>query len=326
MDTDTGCRASGKIGADMNTLTVAYVTCRRNPRIKWWLDSLFLQWDKKTPLRLIVVDFHVLTHQEYASMAKPFTDLGVPFIHTAPMPTVWQGPHRLTQRDYWAAANQRNTALCYADDGYIAFCDDLSVLMPGWLDSVLAAQRDGYIACGAYKKVRELRVVDGVPEHYVELAAGIDHRIALVKGDEPVKCQGGWFYGYSASPVEALLSINGYDTRADSIGGEDYLAGWMLQHRGYPLKYCKRMMALESEEAHGEEPSMLRLDKGTSPLDSSHALLHEAELGSTKVAPNLHFPPGGIRVLRESIRAGQPFPIPPGPTAHWFDNQPLSEM
>lgn len=304
---------------------ICYVTCRRNPRIQWWLDSLFLQWDKKTPLKLIVVDFHRDTHMEYAVMAKPFTDLGAKFVHVNPKPTVWQGPNRLTKRDYWAAANQRNTALCYADDGYIAFCDDLSVLMPGWLDAVLAAQRDGYIACGAYKKVRELRVEHGVPD-YVEFPAGIDHRIALVKGDEPVPCAGGWFYGYSASPVEALLSINGYPESADSIGGEDYLAGWMLQHQGRELKYCKRMLALESEEAHGEEPSMLRLDKGTSPLDSSHALLRQAESGNIAASPNLHFPPGGIRALRDLVRSGKPFPIPSGPTHHFFDNQPLSSM
>lgn len=307
------------------TLNCAYVTCRRNPRIQWWLDSLYNQWDGDTELRLIVVDFHRDTHMEYAVMAKRFTELGVKFIHVPPAPTVWQGPHRLTQRDYWAAANQRNTAICYADDGYIAFCDDLSVLMPGWLDAVLAAQRDGYIACGAYKKVRELRVVDGVSEHYVEFPAGIDHRLNLIPIDTH-PCLGGWFYGYSASPVEALLEINGYDTRADSIGGEDYLAGWMLQHRGHRLKYCKPMMALESEEAHGEEPSMLRLDKGESPLDSSHALLHEVESGQTKVAPNTHFPPGGIRAVRELVRSGKPFPIPSGPTHHFFDNQPLSEM
>lgn len=311
----------------MSILNVAYVSCRRNPRIQWWLDSLFLQWDKKTPLKLIVVDFHRDTHMEYAVMAKPFTDLGVKFIHTVPAPTVWQGPHRLTQRDYWAAANQRNTAICYADDGYIAFCDDLSVLMPGWLDAVLAAQRDGYIACGAYKKVRELQVVNGVPEHYVEFPAGIDHRIVLIKGDEPVKCQGGWFYGYSASPVEALLHINGYDSDGcDSMGGEDYIAGWMLERAGYKLKYCKRMLAFESEEAHGEEPSMLRLDKGQSPNDASHFILKAVEGGGRSEAPNETFGVGGIRALRDLIRAGKPFPIPTGPTKHWWDQQPLSEM
>lgn len=308
-------------------LNIAYVTARRKPRIVWWLYSLYLQWDKKTPLKLIVVDYHHDTHMEYEVFAKPFTDLGVKFIHVNPAPTVWQGSHRLTQRDYWAAANQRNTAICYADDGYIAFCDDLSVLMPGWLNAVLEAQRDGYIACGAYKKVRELRVENGVPEGYVEFQSGIDHRIALVSGNDPVPCTGGWFYGYSASPVESLLSINGFDSDAcDSIGGEDYVAGWMLEHAGYKLKYCKRMLALESEEAHGEEPSMLRLDKGVSPNDASHAILKMVESGQRRRAPNQMFGEGGIRALRELVRSGKPFPIPSGPTHHFFDNQPLSEM
>src|SRR5262245_47488189 len=33
------------------------------------------------------------------------------FIHVPPKPTVWQGPHRLTQNDYFCPSNARNTGL-----------------------------------------------------------------------------------------------------------------------------------------------------------------------------------------------------------------------
>src|SRR4029453_16354268 len=150
---------------------------------------------------------------------------------------------------WFAAANARNTALCLALDGYIAYVDDLSVLLPGWLIQVRAAMSAGYIGCGAYKKVKNLEVdKKGNVVNYTEFAAGIDNRLA--HASTLTDCAGNWLYGCScAIPVDALLAINGWaEDLCDGLGSEDYCTGLVLENAGYKFKYDPSMMTYESEE------------------------------------------------------------------------------
>jgi glycosyltransferase involved in cell wall biosynthesis len=243
-------------------------------------------------------------------------------IHLEPKPNVWQSKYRLTSQNWFAAANARNTALCHAKNGHIAYCDDLAVLSPTWLESVRDAINGSYIAAGAYKKVRNLKVENGIAVSYDEHPEGRDCRERIVKEDVS-PCDGGWLYGCSCVfPVDDLLQVGGWPEFCDSMGSEDYCLGIALRNAGKHLKYDRRMLTLESEELHFVEPPLKRSDKGVSPNDKSHAALAIAK--GTKYFENYY--EGGIRRMREEVLSGKPFPIVQIPDRDWFDGQLLSEM
>jgi hypothetical protein len=320
------------------TLTIAYLTNRKNPRLRWFFDSLHRETGGNyTGIRVVVVDywFHDRCNvwpeaHDVAAWADRIIKAGGDYFHGSPKPSVWQGPHRLTTRDYFAASNARNTALCLAPDGFIAYVDDLSVLMPGWLTAVRDAMAGNYVVLGAYKKQKQLVVENGEVQSFEEFPAGVDSRWGRGRDDGPVVAAGSWLFGCSvAGPVEAWLRINGWDEDNDSMGGEDYACGIMLERAGYQIRYDRRMLTYESEEAHHEERPFLRVIKkhrgaNAACPDASHWML-QAVMRDRHRAPN-YFGPEGIRGVRAQVLAGEPFPITQIPQHHWPDGQPLSEM
>lgn len=303
----------------MPHLTIAYTTSRKDCRIEWFLESLGRELkDDHGDVSIVFVDFQWRD--------RTLANFPCPATHATPKPTVWQGPYRLTPRDYFAAANARNTALCFARDGWIAYVDDLSVLMPGWLRCVRDAMAGNYIVFGAYKKVLGLEVKDGVPS-YREFSAGVDSRWHAGR-DHPVPAAGSWLFGCSlAGPVEAFLKVNGWDEDADccGMGGEDYLCGMALERAGYTFKYDRRMLTLESEELHHAEPPLLRvIEKMDGQPDASQVLLKMAMKGRCP-APN-YFPPGGIRAERERVLRGQPFTMTQIPEHSWYSGKALKDL
>ena len=308
-------------------------------------------------LRVVVIDY-------FAQVTNDWDMLGVEargkemkglakceIVLSAPKPTVWQGPHRLTTRNYFAASNARNTAICLAEDGYMVCVDDLTVLVPGWLAEVRKAAKEGYVVCGSYGKVMELDVSDGeiigfkglteeiktreelsIGRRYLAAMVdghpiGIDSRLGQIPGDDDTECEGGWAFGCSfGAPVEALLDVNGWDEDNDSMGGEDYCCGVMLRNKGYRLRYAPRMMTLESEEAHAEEEPFLRIIKGPSgPSDSSQRMYAWVALGVKKEGAN-YYGGRGLRDVRDRVLNGQPFPTCQIPEHDWRDGQALREM
>lgn len=295
-------------------LTIAYMTSRKNPRFEWFFGSLKRELATTSmQTKIVVVDRH------YPRLLP--TDFTI--THVPPKPNVWMGEYRLTSTDYFAASNARNTAILLAPDGWIAFIDDLSVIMPGWLKAVREAMEGRYVAAGAYQKVEDLKVTPDGGVLYTEVQRGIDSRWHY--GDKPINIPGSQLFGCSmACPVEWLLEINGFDEDCDSVGGEDYALGMMLQQAGRPIKYCRKMLTLEDDLAHGEEVPMIRIDKGKSPNDKSHAMLHMIQ-GGRRTAPN-YFGPGGIRAVRERVLSGEQFPVTRVPDRDWYDSQPLRDM
>lgn len=299
------------------SLTVAYITNRRDPRVEWFLCSLARELRDGPSYHLVVVDHFANT--------RPLA-LPPGTVHVPPKPNVWNGPHRLTREDWYACSNSRNTALCLARSEWIVYCDDLSVLLPGWGAAVRAAMAGGYIVAGAYRKVRGLEVENGAVVHFdAGYTDGTDTRIAACAGrPDPVPANGDWLYGCNlAAPVESLLSINGWDENCDGVGGEDYCTGIRLSNAGWPLYYDRRMMEWEADELHFVDKPFVRRDKGVSPNDKSHALLHMAR--ATAWCPN-YFGEGGIRLLRDRVLAGEPFPPAIAPEHDFFDGQSLREM
>lgn len=310
-------------------LTIAYFTNRKNPRIQWFFDSLHRETGGNySGIRVVVIDFWEYDREIIGW--RMIRNGGGDFRHMPPKPTVWQGAHKLTSVDYFCPSNARNTAIALAPDGYIAFVDDLSVLIPGWLAAVREAQAGGYIALGAYKKMKALVVVDGKVKSFEPYPSGVDSRWTAGNDSGPVPAAGSWMFGCSvAAPVQAFLDINGFDEDCDSMGSEDYIAGIMLQAAGYRLMYDRRMLTYESEEAHHEEPPfkrIIKVHKGAHPgcVDASHDILQKVLHGRNR-APN-YFGPGGLAELRQRVLAGEPFPITQIPEHDWRDGQPLREM
>lgn len=318
----------------MNSLTLCYVTFRNNPKFEWWADSLIRQLTHKHDYldqikRIVVVAFKPSAIDADALWRLKARGLDV--LVTKPMPSVWQGEHRLTKADYFAASNARNTGICLAPTSHICFADDLSVLMPTWLDQVMEALNSSdlqnKVICGAYRKVNKMQVEYGVVKLLEDHPPGNDQRLRFVQGDGPHPCDAQWAYGCSIMfPMEALLTVNGYDTDCDGMGYEDTVTGKMVQARGYHFVFAPRMMTYESEELHHDEsnPRFLRADPGKSPNDKSHAILNLVKSGRN-YAPN-YYGDGGIRALRLRILSAEPFPVIQVPQHDWFTGQPLSEL
>ena len=317
----------------MSTLTVAYLTNRKDCRIEWFFHSLANEvkrvgcgWES---IKLVVVDYWMWYDHDNSrrdEFVRKAHEAGCPIpVHVPPAPTVWQGPHKITKEDHFDAANTRNTAVCYAPDGYIAFVDDLSVLLPGWLDGVQEAQRVHYIACGAYRKVKDLVVENGSIKSFTPHPPGEDARSKLVQ--HHLRCPANWMYGCSfAAPVEALLLINGQPALwCSGMGYEDSVSGEALSRHGYIFRYDTRMMSYESEELHYQNRPFRRDDPGVSPNDKSHALLDRCR--GVREFPN-DFGGGFTRLadIRQHILSGGAFPIPTAPTHEWFTGKPLSEL
>lgn len=315
-------------------ISIAFCTCRRESRIQWFLESLKAQGGFASDIEIIVVDFFGETKKailEVFGMPEPSMPLApgenLPaFIKVvAPKPSVWQGPNRLTKDNWFAASNSRNTAICHARGEFLVFCDDLSVLLPGWIDAVREAAQGNYCVYGAYRKCLGLTVENGVVKHFQDYQGGNDPRRAIGRVDRAVSCSSSILYGCSfGCPMEAYLDCNGFNEAADSLGGEDSLFGICLGKKGWPTMYDLRMGTLESEEDHHMEKPFIRRDHGVSPHDASHAILDTVMRGDG-ISPN-YFQPGGIRALRQQILAGGEFPSDKNPQNFWWDGRLIAEM
>lgn len=311
--------------------SICYITSRIDPKFEWFIESLDYQTtkeEKENEIELIFIDLLVDGVEPGSDRHKHLEDsVGgkFKFRHISPKPNVWQGQHRVTKENWFAASNARNTGLVYAKGDYIVFCDDLSVLTGAWWNAVKESRNSGKVTCGAYRKCKELKVENGNITFFSNFPQGIDNRYQYGNDGVPVSCNGNWLYGCSfACPVSFLLEVNGSDESCDGMGFEDCILGVRLANKGYAFQYDRRMMTYESEEAHHFDKPMRRTDKGVSPNDKSHAILNLAS--GTSRAENNHLGSEGIVGLRKVYQETGLIPRPEGPTNDWFDNQPISEM
>lgn len=293
----------------MKSLTICYCTARKQPHFEWFFDSLKRELGdaySKTPK--IIVDLY----------AKERNDQAPSVLHVEPKPNVWSGPHRLTKEDWWSKSAYLNTAICMCQTDWIAFIDDRSVILPGWLKAVQRAMHHGYAVCGSYEKVDNLTVNNGVI-HYKPHPDGKDHRKGNPKG--PVKAHGSWWFGCNnACPLEWALQINGYDETCDGCSAEDVFFGFMLQNNGLPLMYDMSMKIIEDRTAGQLSGGFKRSDKGISPNDKSHKLV---ELLANRKRTMHQW---DLRKVREQWQRTGEWPIPTGPDRDFYDGQLLKDM
>lgn len=305
-------------------VTICYMTNRRDCRFEWFHSSLVRQMGGKRVGKLVVVDFYA---DERPQERKALADVWV-----TPKPTVWQGKHRLTSCNYFAPSNARNTGLCFAEGTHVVFVDDLSVLRPKWWDVVSREVRENRkrVVLGRYSKVLNLAVsAEGEIEGYDTWPTGEDSRYDARHGEGERQVSGGWMYGASVcAPIEAMLEINGFDEDCDSMGGEDYAAGIMLEHRGWEIVYHQGMATYEDEMLHHAETPFKHIIKHRGPgstfteRDASLHYLNLVKYRGRDRAPNYC----NLAALREHMLAGGEFPVSRIPEHDWRDGQPLREM
>jgi hypothetical protein len=355
----------GKEEAVMPKISIVYVTARPNPQWQWFIDSLAKQttFEQREQLQLIFIDSHLWSKDakqiarddtEIPLQASPFHDgkraveltlvLGNRFyyLHVPPKPCAWSGPFRQTKKDWFCAANTRNTGFIVAEHPYVVFVDDLSVLGPQWFNQVLHAAQDQYVVCGAYKKVKNLKVDHGRIESYDEFPAGVDTRWDRGSDGGIVDWHGSAMFGCSFGvALEAALEVDGNDAACNGAGAEDYDFGIRLERAGWSFKFNRNMLTLESEELHHDGSKLPqgrklvtpdRLPKGYESYQhckpeekywSDHVMLNRLANETDRILPLIG---DDLRTLRERYRATGMLPIPAPGALDWRDGQPLSEQ
>jgi hypothetical protein len=311
-------------------LSIVYLTSRKQSCVEWFVDSLHRQAAHVSDLNIQLVFVDTRLWYDGEPRRQEFIDAVAgrfDFVHTPPKDTVWQGPRKLTQEDYFCASSARNTGCMHAKHEYLLFVDDLSVLMPGWLGNAMHAAKEGYVVCGAYKKVFNLVVEDGVAVSYDENPKGVDSRLQFGSYEGIIPWYGNALYGCSfGCPTESFLTVNGFDELLDGQGGEDTDFGLRLERAGNKIYYNINMMTLESEELHGQLPVMKRIIKKAADggLDASWVCLNRVQQETTRIRPMQEL--YELREERARVLAGEQPTFINAPQHHWFDGMALSEM
>jgi len=312
-------------------ITIGYITSRLEPRFEWLFDSLKRCGGVEHVTQIILVDQYAEAFDNWTQndvekrrryTMRDAIKAGLSHLITwrPPKPNVWNGRHRLTPRNWWGAANARNTALCLCKNDFIAYLDDRCVLGTTWIDAIREAKEKRYAVCGTYEKHTNMVVEDGIVVSPGE-TIGRDGRADIALGRKMI-CPGTWMYGCTfALPVEWMLRVNGVDESWDSVSMEDTHFGQMLENNGYPIYHDPRMSMIEDRTTN--EHGMKRSSKELHPNDKNdktHKLMER--LWNNKCAGHAW----NLGKIRDDVLSGLPFPVPTEPVQDWFDGEALAEM
>ena len=260
-------------------LSIVYITFRENCKFEWFIDSLVQQSipEQREFIQIIVVDGlldNPDTDFERKNVIKNMVNNQFDLVHVPPKPTAWQGKYRVTPENYFAAANTRNTGVCYAKYNYIAFHDDLGCPSQTWLKSVLQAKSKNEVHCGAYTKAYDI-----VVEHGIVVSKrdnGVDHRLSVYRQDISPAYSSHFFGSSFCMPIELYFTLNGINEMCDGNAGEDYEFGMRMIRAGISFFYNKGMFIYESEDIFGSdrERKCIRADPKKDPNDPKSDLSH----------------------------------------------------
>ena len=228
-------------------MSFVYITCRKNPHLEWFVDSLYNQTGGETSnIQIVIVDFHLQYDEGRREYVSEIIKGRFDFVHVPPKPSPWQGPHRLTNMNCFSASCARNTGVCYVKNPYIIFIDDLSTMAPGSFPYLVQYAKEGKTVGFSYGKVFDLTVYNGEIIKMREHTAGVDSRNYI---EGPIsRVSGSQFYGYAGVSLYTLLKVNGYDEICSSHGYEDLDCGIRLEKLGEPIYYSKVVKFYETED------------------------------------------------------------------------------
>lgn len=305
-------------------VTLCYLTNRVDPKFQWFCDSLVNDAGEglqKSQIIFIDLQLDYLGEERKQALADIVAGR-FEYQHVPPKPTPWQGKHRQTKEDWFAASNARNTGFCLAKHDYVAFVDDLSILNPGYWSNLIHAAENKYLVLGMYKKLKKMVVENGKLLSCEEFAEGVDSRWAYGSptGIIPYNPQG--LFGCSFGvPLKAALQINGFDEGLDGQGWEDCHFGWRLKSTGTPCYLNRNLLTYESEEDHAQGPVMRRESIMTKlGIMSDWVVVHEVQRGENKTRNRYN-----LAEVREKVLAGESFPLPPDNFVDWRNGRPVSE-
>lgn len=322
-------------------LSIVYITCREFCHFEWFIQSLIHQSDAdlRSKIQIIIVDGllgdceHIdgsdacIARKNYFAnaIAREFE-----FVHVPPKPTKWQGRWRVTNINYFAAANTRNTGACYAKYPYIAFHDDLGCPTLTWLNSVTCAKKFNKIQCGAYSKVFDLVVENGNVVSKRDHDGGVDCRLKIYNQVASL-CESSHFFGSSfCLPLDVFFEINGMNEMCDGCGAEDYDLGIRLRRQGYDIYYHKNMFIWETETIEESDRNRVclrsdpKLDPNDPHSDLSHYLLNYSNNGPTVVNPEFSLRDYHDKIVNQKMNPDDVF-LKPVDHIHFFTNRPVSQ-
>jgi hypothetical protein len=300
----------------MKSLTITFVTSRKEPKFEWFIDSLNRQvGEDKDWIKGLLIDS--LTEQpgrQSRSIPIPNTKW------VLPKPTIWQGKHRITKEDWWAKSNAMNTAIILCHTEWIAFVDDRSVLAPGWLNCVKEAMAGNYAVVGTYEKRSNMKVVNGEVMDMGEFLGGDDRELV----GHPIDGKD-WYGGSSAIPLEWCLAVNGFsEDLCDGLGSEDSMFGKVLRYAGFPFKFDSRMRIIQDRTPSQIDGALKRADKNPHLGKAAKSWSIVKAFYHKTTSQNSY----DIRQHRARVQAGEDlWSIMPSASHYdWYDGQPISEM
>lgn len=337
-------------------ISFCHITGRTDPKWAWYVDavcnqaspqelkdwqftfidrSLWANWSHRAAPDSRIAFADPFYHD--ADRRKQLADIVAGrfrYSHVPTMPNIYQGPFRLTTKDWFYAGVARNTGVITARHPYIMFCDDLALPCQQWLSQVRHAAEHKYLCAGMYAKRLKMVVANGLMVSSEDHPGGVDSRMPHGLDTGIVPWSGAGVYGCSfGAPLENLLQVDGCGLEVAAQGSDDYCLGIRLERTGLKVFLNKNCFTTESEEAHHTEPSLPRESKNV-PADrlpvgyqgstmSDHVHLNRLRREDDRILPLY---PLGLRAIRDEFLQTGMVPIPTGPLEDWRDGSELSAL
>lgn len=319
-------------------LTIAYFTCRQDPKIEWFFYSLNRElkgdW---TNINILIIDY-LCQYDEHGRTAqfKPFYEKYTKNVrHISPKACPLQGKYKVSRGDYFAASNARNTAFIECKTDYIVCIDDLTVIREGWMDVVRWGQNNGHVILGSYSKVKNLSCAEDGGYIFDHFPPGVDSRYnhQMLKNPFAQQVTGSWLFGCSFGlPLSLALTVDGFDEACDGQGAEDYDFGIRLERVTRNIFYSKQMFTYEDEDLHFAEGNakFIRESKTLTErtsmkqfigMESDHAMLQNVLRSNTQP-----FIPNKLIDIRDRLAKGYNEIADFRERTDWRDGTLMSDM
>lgn len=299
-------------------ITFAYITNRVEPYIDWYLDSLYIQLKECefTDYEVLIVDSMVnnraLCHGHRI---------------ISPKLCAWSGDYKITSRDYFSAANARNSAIIAARGSHIVFSDDVSVLANGFVKRHIEAYEKQIVMAGIQHKARNLIVEKGDivsigksnTDSREDMIKLLSLSRGLIEAPDPA-----WTYGNNLSlPIRIAEKINGFDEIYDGqYGVEDCDLGIRINNSGEKVYINSECLLIESEEAH-HRISYKRAEKIINGRHANESVCWEAKANKRFWTLGNRF---NLEDERKFYLENGRFQIHDLPIIDWRDGEPLCKM